>query len=308
MPEKRTYQKFDALAHKAIKIYSWFLRKLSLRTCLTLGRGLGHFLYLVDFRHRKIALANLRFALGDEKDEKTLQAIAKAHFQQLGMTGHEWLRFIDIDSDGLQKICRNISVEGEAHLMAAKKKSPTVILVSAHYGNFEYAHIYYATHYNRLNFIVRRLDNNLLEKERLRYNHKANVNILYKENGLRPALKNLKKGEDIVIFADRKTIVEEGLPLQFFGKKTSTLPVAVAMAKKFNIPMVPMFITRCKDTKRHKLIFYPMFTVADLKGDDAVEQGVQIQNDKIEAAIRQYPDQWLWIHRKWKCYHSHIYE
>lgn len=308
MPTKRTYQKLDAFVHVAIKLYSWLLRKLSLGACLTVGRYLGHLLYLIDFRHRKIALANLRFAFGDEKDEKALQTIAKAHFRQWGMIGHEWLRFINIDSNGLEKICSNITVEGEAHLLAAKEKSPAVILVSAHFGNFEYAHIYYATHYNRLNFIVRKLDNDRLEQERLRYNHKANVNILYKENGLRPALKNLKKGEDIVIFADRKTIVEEGLPLKFFGKKTSTLPVAVGMAKKFNIPMVPMFITRCKETARHKLIFYPMFTVADIEGDDALEQGVQLQNDKIETAIRQYPDQWLWIHRKWKCYHSHIYE
>lgn len=273
-----------------------------------MGRCLGRLLYTIDRRHRKIALTNLRFAFGDEKDEKELKSIAREHFTQLGMIGHEWLRLVNINESGLKKICNNISVEGEEHLVAAKKKSRAVILLSAHFGNFEYAHIYFATRFNRLNFIVRRLDNSLIEQERLAYNHKAHVNILYKQKGLRAAIKNLKKGEDLVIFADRKAMVEDGIPAQFFGKKTSTLTVAAALSKKFDIPIVPMFITRCKDMVHHKIIFYPMFTVGNIEGEEAIQKGTQLQNDKIEKAIREYPDQWLWIHRKWKCYHSHIYE
>lgn len=273
-----------------------------------MGRCLGRFLYFIDYRHRNIALANLQFAYGDEKDEKELKSIARDHFLQLGMIGHEWLRFIKIKKSGLEKICSNISVEGQEHLDAAKQKSKSVILLGAHYGNFEYAHIYYANQINRLNFIVRKMDSPFLEKERLKYNQKANVNILYREHGLRPAIKGLKKGEDLIIFPDRKASRKEGIPVQFFGQKTSTISVAAALSKKYNIPIVPMFITRCEDRTHHKIIFYPMFTVDDPDEKAAVVKGTQIQNDKIEKAIRRYPDQWLWIHRKWKCYHGHIYQ
>ena len=304
---KEIYQKFDPLAYLAIKLYSRFLRCLSLRTCLSIGRACGNLLFIVDKRHREIAMTNLRFAFGGEKDENAIQSIARSHFQKLGMTGHEWLRFIYIKKSGLEKICSNVTVEGKEHLDAAKKRNKAVILLSAHFGNFEYAHIYYATHINRLNFIVRRLDNPHLERERLDYNRKAGVNILYRENGLRPAIKRLKKGEDLVIFPDRKASLQEGIPTLFFGKKTSTISVACALSEKYDIPLVPMFITRCKESARHQITFYPMFRVADL-GEEAVQKGTQLQNDAIENAIREWPDQWLWIHRKWKCYHSHIYD
>ena len=183
-----------------------------------------------------------------------------------------------------------------------------MILVSAHFGNFEYAHIYFAAHFNRLNFIVRKLDNAFLERDRIGYNTLANINILYREHGLRPAIKNLKEGQDLVIFPDRKASLKEGIPCRFFGQKTSTIAVACSLSKKYNLPMVPMFITRCKDPLHHKIIFYPMFMADDPDEKRAVQKATQHQNDIIEKAIRTYPEQWLWMHQKWKCYHSYLYE
>lgn len=274
------------------------------RTWLFIGRCFGRFFYLIDSHHRRIALINLRFAYDNEKNEKELRTIARKNFQQYGMIGFEWLGLKGLTRNGLEKLKRRIHVEGEEYLIRAKKKNPSVILLSAHFGNWEYAHLYYADMFNRLNFIVRKIDNPLLEKERLAYNQRFGVNILYKENGLRPAIKNLKKGEDLVIFADRKANLNEGIPCHFFDQKTSTLPLVYALANKFKIPIVPMFIFRCDDMVNHRLVFFPEL---DIEGMDKTE-GTQLQNDNIEKAIREHPAQWLWFHRKWKCYHPDIYE
>lgn len=271
---------------------------------LFFGRCFGLIFYLIDSHHRRITSINLKFAFANKMREKELHALSRNNFQQYGMIGFEWLRLVGLTRNGLEKLKRRIHLEGKEYLIKAKKKNRSVIILSAHFGNWEYAHLYYADMFNRLNFIVRKIDNPLLEKLRVAYNQRFGVNILYKENGLRTAIKNLKKGEDLVIFADRKANLNEGIPCRFFGQKTSTLPVVYALANKFQVPIVPMFIFRCNDMVNHRLVFFPELNI---KGMDKTE-GTQLQNDVIEKAIREHPAQWLWFHRKWKCYHPELYE
>jgi len=286
-----------------ISLFHFISMIVPLRIWLSLGKCLGLLLYLIDGHHRRFAMINLKFAYGDEKNEKQLRKIARSNFIQYGMLGFEWIRLKGLNREGLDEIKSRINVEGEEHLINARKKNPSVILLSAHFGNWEYAHLYFADTFNTLNFIVRKIDNPLMEKERVAYNQRFGVKILYKENGLRPAIKNLKKGEDLVIFPDRKAQLHEGIPCLFFNQKTSTLSIIYTLAKKYKIPIVPMFIFRTKDITRHKIVFYPELNIDGLD----ITEGTQRQNDIVEKAIRKKPDQWLWIHRKWKCYHEHIY-
>ena len=288
-------------------LYHLLSRVVPLRIWLFLGKCLGLLFYFLDRHHRKITLRNLRFAYGKEKDEKEIRLLARKNFQQFGMIGHEWIRLLGLTNKNLNKICNRIYVEGQKHLIAAREKNRSIILLSAHFGNWEYAHLFFSSTINHLNFIVRRIDNPILERERVAYNQHFGVRILYKENGLRTAIRNLKKGEDLIIFTDRKADLREGIPCQFFGKKTSTIPLVAALAKKFHIPVVPMFIVRCKDMVHHRIIFLPELKVGYNNGQ-SVSECTQLQNDITEKVIRKYSDHWLWFHRKWKCYHPEIYE
>lgn len=246
----------------------------------------------------------MKFAFGDEKEESEIQDLIKRNFQHFAMMGHEWVRLNRVTEKQLRS---RIQVEGKEHLLAAKKKNPSVILLGAHFGNWEYAHLYYALTLGPLNFIVRKVDNPFIEEERVSYNKKFGVNILDKEDGLRPAIRGLKKGEDLVLFPDQ-TASYEGIPVNFFGKKTNTLHLPVSLALKYSIPLVPMFIVRQKNSPSHRLIFLPEIEITDKTAENALETYTQQQNDVIEKMIRAYPDHWLWIHRKWKCYHPEIYE
>ncbi|MGD9157989.1 MAG: lysophospholipid acyltransferase family protein [Desulfobacteraceae bacterium] len=292
------------IVHLLILLFHSISMIIPLRIWLFLGKCFGYFWYLIDWHHRKIALINLKFAYGDEKDDKELKAIASSYFMKQVITGFEWIRLVGLTKSRLDNIKSRIQVEGEEHLTAAKKKNPSVILLSAHFGNWEYAHLFFADTFNRLNFIVRAIDNPLLEKKRVAYNERFGVNILYKDNGLRPAIKNLKKGEDLVIFPDRKAKLSEGIPCLFFNQKTSTISIIYTLATKYNIPIVPMFIFRTKDITRHKIVFFPELNIEGMDITEATNR----QNDIIEKAIRELPEQWLWIHRKWKCYHEEIYK
>jgi len=294
------------IAYIATAMSHYLSKIIPLKAWILLGRSFGSLLYMISWNHTKIALTNLRFALGEEKDKKEYRRIARETFQQFGMSGFEWIRIWGINKDKMHEIFDLISFEGKEHLDNARRKSKfnSVILLSSHSGNWEYAHIKYASTINPLTFIVRKIDNPFLEKKRLQTNSEAGVKILYKENGLRYAIKNLKNSEDMVIFADRKARKKEGIPSQFFGHKTSTLSIVPALAMKYKVPVVPMCIFREPDLIHHKIKFFPAL---DIDGLD-IPEATLVQNRALERIIRDHPNHWLWFHRKWKCYHSDIYK
>jgi KDO2-lipid IV(A) lauroyltransferase len=285
-------------------LYGYVSRMLPLKIWVLMGSCVGHLFYLLSFRHRRIALRNLRFAFGSDRKENEICAIARKSFVQFGMIAHEWIRLSSLDTEELKEL---IYVEGKENLIAAKKKNQSVIFLGAHFGNWEYAHIFYSTTVNHLNFIVRAIDNPFVEKERVAYNQRAGVRILYKENGLRPAIRNLRRGEDLVIFADQRPRLKEGTLCQFFGKKASTITLVPALARKFHVPVVPMFIVRCKDLIHHRIIFFPELKIDYDDKRQSVSDGAQLQNDMIEKVIRSYPDHWLWIHKRWRREYPHLY-
>lgn len=270
-----------------------------------MGRKLGLLVYFLDFHHRRISFRNLHFAFNGQKDEGEMRSIVRKNFEQFGMIGNEWIRLKNGDMRMLEEYVR---VEGKEHLDNARKKSRSVILLGAHFGNWEYAHAFYSSKINKLTFIVRSIDNPLIEHERLRINERFGVSILYKETGLRQAIRNLKRGEDLVIFADRKETYKQIVPCRFFGKKTATMTLVPALARKYRIPVVPMFIVRSRDLVHHRLVFLPELTV-DHDGDkkESINEATQRQSVVLESIITDHPDHWIWLHKRWKKYHPYLY-
>ncbi len=301
------YTKIDRLVYLLCIGYHWMGRPVPLKTWLRIGRKLGALAYRYDHGHRRIVHRNLHLAFGDEKNRVAIRSLARQNFEQWGMIAQE-LALLKQRPDWLAAHLTDvIEVEGREHLDAARQKAQAVILIGAHFGNWEFAHLYYARHIHRLNFIVRRVDNPLLEKVRVAYNTAFGVNILYKDRGLREAIKKIKAGEDLVIFADQKANLKEGIPCRFFGHRTSTLSIAPALAQKYGAALVPMYMVRTQDLKRHRLILGPELprTRANTRLD--IETLTQHQNDLIEGFIRRYPDHWLWLHRKWKTEYPEMY-
>jgi KDO2-lipid IV(A) lauroyltransferase len=292
------------IAHGLTIAYHRLSRKVPLESWVRLGKHLGTVIYYLAPGPRNTTLANLRFALGTEPSDRELHAVARGTFQQFSMIGHEWMRLRNVRTEELDPLIR---VEGRENWKAAKEKSASVILLGAHFGNWEYAHLYYARHFNRISFIVRAVDNPLIERERLAYNRRHGVDILYKDNGLRPAIRNLKRGVDLVLFADRNTDAHEGISCRFFGKEAQTLSVAPALARKYRIPIVPMFMVRCRDLVHHRLIFLPELRIDHDDKEGGIADAAQRQNDVIEGMVRQHPDHWVWFHKRWKHHYPHLY-
>lgn len=269
------------------------------------GRLMGAAACRLLSRHRNIAVANLKFAFQSEKSPDEIQRIVYQNFEQWGMIAFEWARSVHLVRSEPGQFPFPMRVRGLAHLQAARRKSEGVLLLSAHFGNWEYGHYFYGRHVHALNFIVRRIDNPYLESCRVANNHRYGVNILYKEVGLKAAIKNLRKGQDLVIFADQKANPREGVAGRFFGRNSTSIPLVASFAKKFQLPIVPMFVVRRGNSSTHELTFLPELAYGP---GDSVDEITQRQNDIIEKMIRRHPDHWLWMHRRWKTEYPEIYK
>ncbi len=293
----------DYLAYLPLMALNLVSRLLPYALWCQLGRLFGYLIYLLGSPLRRIAAINLKFAYGDELSEGERRSLLRRNFIHLGVGCFEWIRMLRMSEKRRQQICRRVVVEGAEHLEAARKEKKKVILLSGHFGNWEYATLKYASEINPLSFIVRAIENPLVEKERCFYHDRFGARILYKKNGLREAIRGLNKGEDLLLLADRKAHLHEGVPTQFFNQKTSTLTIAISLAQKYNAALVPMFILRGEKCGEHRLIFEPALKIENA----SLEEAAQLQNQCIEKQIRRHPELWLWLHRKWKCYHPEIY-
>ncbi len=276
------------------------------RLWVWLGSLVGRLLYHVFKKHRKIALTNINFALGDTYSAKEQQEIVRKSFTLLGMSVFEGLRCPGFAVSGLERNDKNISFEGWEHFEKARATGKGILLLNGHFGMTELANLYYVKHTGRkLNFILRRFDNEHLQNVLLAHNKKFGINHLYKQNGLRPAMKNVMKGEDLIIFPDQSSNLKEGINSTLFNKPSVTLSIMPALAMKLGSPILPMFIFRQDDPIKHKIVFFPPIIATK---EDTIETLTQQQNNAIEQAIRIKPEQWLWLHRRWKQDNPSLYK
>jgi len=273
--------------------------------CRNIGRRLGSLIFRLNSRPRRIAQINIKFAFQNEVTDTQAMEMAHRNFQQWGMIALEWAKLPGFDSVLQKSEPVGFEVVGRSHWQKAKQESNAVLLLGAHFGNWEYCHGYYASKLDRLNFIVRSINNKYIERKRQASNTRLGVNILYKDGGLKPAIKNIREGQDLVILADQNVNEAEGVECRFFGHRASTLAIVASLAKKYHFPVLPMFCVRKGNSGVHQITFQEPLA---FDREATIPEIAQMQNDVIEKMIRVHPDHWLWMHRKWKHYHPEIYE
>ena len=156
----------DYFTYSLLMLFNFVSRLLPLTLWCQLGRLFGRFLYLLLVPLRRIPLINLTFAYADELSALQRRAILRENFTHYGVGGFEWIRMLRMNEARRQQICQQIVIEGQEHLDAARRDKKKIILLSGHFGHWEYATVKYASEINPLTFIVRRIDNPLVEKER----------------------------------------------------------------------------------------------------------------------------------------------
>lgn len=257
--------------------------------------GLG---YVFAGKQRKIALSSLSIAFGKEKSPAQIRSIAKQCFDHMAKSAMEIMFFFD--KPALLK--SQVRFEGREHLDAALARGKGAILVSAHFGNFPLMLGKLAAEGYTVSGIMRpmrdaRTDRMFNEKRAL-----MKIKTICSQprtTCVETTLRYLRNNELVFIPMDQN-FGTSGVFVDFFGTKAATATGPVVLAQRTKAALLPCFIVREKgDT--HRLIFEPALELAEgATSQETLVLNVQKITDIIERYIRAYPQEWGWIHRRWK--------
>ena len=262
---------------------------------LALGGWLGALVFRLASQQRELACEHLRRSL-TLQDERQVKAIAKQCFENLGKTVVEFMQFPHLDRKQIQQY---VTFEGIEHVEQALALGKGAIILTGHFGNWELLAASISTTVAPLTPFVRELRSPRLNTLVSSYREKAGYATIDRDTGMRHALRCLKRNELLGIVADVDTTVS-GVFVDFFGRHAYTPYSPVAIALKTGAAILPTFIIRQPDGSHRAVVEPPLA----LKRTSMKEKDLVINTQKftkiIESYIRQYPTQWIWMHRRWK--------
>ena len=277
-----------------------FLNVLPQKLSLKIGRLLGVLFYKIDKKHRKHTLNNLKIAFPD-KSEKELNDISVEFYKNLGMVFVEIFR-LDKYNEG------NIDGFVQSNFDPVKNiyDKQGILLLTAHFGNWELLAKTFGLKGYKGNVLARPLDNPYIEKILYNLRTASGNKVIYnRENAVKNIISALNANEIVGFLPDENASKRIGVFVDFFGVKACTMPGMANIAAKTKLPVVPAFIVRIKGKDgnylKHRLIIEPPLDIkytGDRKTDTM--NILKMFNEKIEDIIKQYPEQWFWIHNRWK--------
>jgi KDO2-lipid IV(A) lauroyltransferase len=284
------------IARISLRILTITIQSLPLFLALKAGELLGIIGYYFVPKRKRTAFDNLKHAF-PEKSDKEIKHIIKSMAKNLGRNMMEFLRLPKMtDSD----MNRYIEFEGLENLDKALSQNKGAFILTAHFGNWDLVAASMAFKGYQTNLVTKYLKSELLNSLWLDFRKRVNVNIFYREGSLKNIIKHLRENEIIGFVLDQNTKREEGVFVNFFGRPACTIPSLATLSQRLEAPVIPCFSIR-KKGGYHKVILEPAipFTKKDTM-EESIVYNTQVYTNVIERYIRQYPDHWIWLHRRWK--------
>jgi Kdo2-lipid IVA lauroyltransferase/acyltransferase len=256
-----------------------------------LARGYAHLLNLALPRLRRVALVNLAMALPDA-DPRERARIAGGVFRSIARLLVTLARFPSINRANIGQWIR---YEGFEHFEEALRRGKGVLFATAHLGNWELSAFAHALLTAPMNVVVRPLDNPRIDRLVERRRTLSGNRLIEKKDFARGILKALAANEAVGILIDQNASLDGGVFVDFFGIPACAGTGFVKLAAHTGAAVIPGFALWSEAERKYILRFFPPVVITgDLQADTARLHAV------LESVIRQYPDQWLWIHRRWK--------
>jgi KDO2-lipid IV(A) lauroyltransferase len=257
---------------------------------------LADLLFWLPSSDKNRAIENLNIAFGDEKSPEEILNICRRCFENLGKGLMEVIQFPMLNSGNLGGL---VTFEGRQNLDEALKRGRGVIILTAHFGNWELLGASLALSGYSTSFIVRPVRDPRLEEMVTRSRESMGIKCIPRGASIKNALKCLKNNELLGILSDIDTKVD-GVFVDFFGRQAYTPRGPVSIALRTGAAVVPAFIVRQKDNT-HRIFVEKEI---ELKITGHQEEDIKTNTAEftriIESYIQQYPEQWIWIHDRWK--------
>jgi KDO2-lipid IV(A) lauroyltransferase len=283
-------------ARAALAIFGLLPRSVavSLATWLMLATRL----ILPDLK--KTGMRNLEIAF-PEKTESERAAILRGTFENLGRVLGDLSQFHKYDRERLADLIEYDLDDTSRELYDLQKNGQGVLITTGHLGNWEMLVLGFAALYEPISYIARPLDNPSLDKMLNANRTRFGNNPISKTNSAMLAAKILRDGGILGILADVNAHPKEGVFVPFFNVPACTSSGAAMLAIRSNALIFPTFCVWEKEKQRYRFVHGPVLkptSTGDRKQD--VLTTTAAYTTEIEKLIRQYPDQWMWIHKRWK--------
>jgi Kdo2-lipid IVA lauroyltransferase/acyltransferase len=281
------------LANTLLKIYGWMPRPLA-RPAAQAFAWCG---FHLARRQRRAGMRNLELAFPEKSEHERLQ-ILRGCFQNIGRLLVEFSHFPELTRDN---IARYVDVDGFENYADAVRRGRGVIYLTGHLGAWELGSFSQSIFGYPLKFVVRPIANSRVEELISHYRTLGGNAPIHRRNAGREILQALRRNEAVGILFDQNTTRSEGVFADFFGTPAATTPAIATFALRTGAAVVPAFLIWDAKAKKHRLTFAPAVTLIETgdKAYDIVENTKRF-NQVLEYYVRKYPDQWLWIHRRWK--------
>ena len=271
----------------------WLLGHLPTHAGLWVGRRLGDLLWFTMPGRRAVALDNLERAFGAERSPVALRRLGRRSFEHLGMTIVEGCVFFFRPPSVLLS---RVDLGDPQHVEAANALGRGVLVLTAHYGNWELLAACQALSGYPLSVVIRPMDHPLVDYIVDRFRRRSGVELITERQALPSIRDALRHGRIVGILQDQNASRAEGVFAPFFGSPASTSKALAVISLRTGAPVVPIFIRR-GEGGRHRVWSHP---VVPIPADGNVAEYTAAFNRSIEAVIREAPEQWFWLHRRWK--------
>lgn len=263
---------------------------------LMLFGAIGAIAFIFPNEEKSRTLRHLRFIFGSEWSESKIRKTAREVYIQIGRNLFDGIYLSAQTKEKLDKIVKHDSFD---EFRSAYNKGKGIVAITAHTGCFEMLLHYYALEGFRCFAIGRRLFDDRLDSLIRKNRSGQNIEYMDRNESPRKIIRQLQAGNVFGVLIDQDTRVE-GVFAKFLGKPAYTPSGPIKMAMKLNVPVFVATTVRLQDDSHYIFINKQLGLVDTGDFENDLIKNVQAANDLISETIRQYPSQWVWMHRRWK--------
>jgi KDO2-lipid IV(A) lauroyltransferase len=291
----------DKLEFYFVKIFIWIIGLFPNAIIYKILKFVAKLLFKFEKRRSSLTLVNLQTAY-PHKTHEEIKILALKSYESVATTLAEIILMLN-NKINLDDMVENKEDFLEKLEIYTRDIPRGAVIITAHFSNWELAAQFLPRHGYPMVAIGREGNNKLIEKKittpfRQRYGNKN----VYKKNALLGIIKTIKKGGYVGLLFDQKAGGKNSVKVNFFNLSCDTTNSIAEMKLKFNPKIIPIFFPRNKNGKYTPIVYPPVEYIADEEQDkkEKIKKITQKYNDTLEEVIRKYPEQWFWMHNRWR--------
>lgn len=280
--------------YAAVEAVRGALRLLPHAAAEAVGTAIGSMFYLLDARHRRLAIANLQAAF-PSRTPAECRTLARRTFVHFGRLLAALLKFSTMSPDEMR---RRVEFAGAERVAAAHAAGRGVLLFTGHFGYWELNALVHPLELSPLAVVARALDNPHLHALLERVRSATGNSVIYKLGAVRRILRVLNANGTVALLIDQH-IQTDSVIVDFFNRPASTTAALAAIAVRTRAPVIPVFALPLPHQRFRMVYEHPVDPPAS-DDPESLREFTQRCTDVLEMYVRRYPDLWLWMHRRWR--------